>query len=101
MKILIITIGMFVVTYIPRVLPVLIHNRITLPVWADNWLKSIPYAALGALIFPGIININKENQIAGIISGITASIAAYFNLNIAYVIGSAILVSIVIENFNK
>lgn len=101
MKILIITLGMFIVTYIPRMLPVIVHNKIKLPTWANNWLKSIPYAALGALIFPGIINVNKENQLIGIISGIVAIVIAYFELNIGYVIGAAILVSVIMLNFMK
>lgn len=101
MNILIITVGMFIVTYIPRVLPVIVHNKIRLPVWVNNWLKSIPYAALGALIFPGIINVNKDNQLVGIISGLVAVIIAYFELNIGYVIGSAILVSVIMMNFMK
>lgn len=101
MKILIITLGMFIVTYIPRMLPVIVYNKIKLPKWANNWLKSIPYAALGALIFPGIINANKENQLIGIISGIVAIVIAYFELNIGYVIGAAILVSVIMLNFMK
>lgn len=92
---------MFIVTYIPRMLPVLVHNKIKLPVWANNWLKSIPYAALGTLIFPGIINVSKENQLVGIISGIVAACIAYFELNIGYVIGGAILVSVIMLNFIK
>ena len=95
------TLGMFTVTYIPRMLPVLVHNKIKLPVWANNWLKSIPYAALGALIIPGIINVNKENKFIGIISGIVAALIAYFELSIAYVIGAAILVSVIMLNFIK
>lgn len=101
MKIILITLGMFIVTYIPRMLPVIVHDKIKLPLWANDWLKSIPYAALGALIFPGIININSDNKLVGIISGIVAAVVAYFELNIGYVIGSAILVSVIMINFIK
>ncbi len=99
MNIILITIGMFIVTYIPRMLPVLLYDKVRLPIWANNWLKSIPYAALGALIFPGIMNVNTENQLVGVISGIVAIGVAYFELNIGYVIGSAILVSVTMSNF--
>ncbi len=94
MEIVLLIFGMFFVTYIPRMIPVLIHDIIILPNWANNWLKSIPYAALGTLIFPGIININKEKPIAGIVCGIVAAVVAYLELNIGYVIGVAILVSV-------
>ena len=53
MMLLLIILGMAVVTYLPRMLPVLIIDRFTPPAWLNRWLKSIPYAALGALIFPG------------------------------------------------
>ncbi|MEF9951790.1 MAG: AzlD domain-containing protein [Clostridium sp.] len=99
MSIILITIGMFLVTYIPRMLPVLLYDKISLPQWANSWLKSIPYAALGGLIFPGIMNVSSESQIVGIVSGLVAGIVAYFNMNIGYVIGSAILVSVLMLNY--
>jgi branched-subunit amino acid transport protein len=48
--------GMFLVTYLPRVTPFVLGRRLNLPRWVRRWLDYFPYAALGALIFPGIID---------------------------------------------
>ena len=47
--------GMFLVTYVPRLVPFLFAGQLDLPRWVRKWLKFFPYAALGALIFPGIL----------------------------------------------
>jgi branched-subunit amino acid transport protein len=47
--------GMFAVTYVPRVIPFVIGREIALPPWVRRWLDYFPYAALGALIFPGVL----------------------------------------------
>ncbi|WP_318036202.1 AzlD domain-containing protein [Halobacillus amylolyticus] len=53
-------IGMAVVTAVPRFLPAFIIDQAKFPKWVDRWLNAIPYAALGALIFPGIISVKPE-----------------------------------------
>lgn len=94
MMLLLIILGMAVVTYLPRMLPVLIIDRFTPPAWLNRWLKSIPYAALGALIFPGILTVDTLPWV-GIIGGIVAVFLAFLRLHIILVIfgsiGAAIL----------
>lgn len=48
--ILIIIIGCALVTFIPRVLPLMLFSKIELPKWAVNWLKHIPVAVMAALL---------------------------------------------------
>lgn len=47
--------GMLVVTYIPRVLPLLILTRMEIPEIIIRWLRFIPVAILAALLSPGIL----------------------------------------------
>lgn len=47
-------IGMGLVTYIPRMLPLAVFHRVKLPPFLQGVLKNVPYATLGALIVPGI-----------------------------------------------
>ncbi len=47
--------GMLLVTYIPRVLPLLILTRIEIPEIIIRWLRFIPVAILAALLTPGIL----------------------------------------------
>ncbi|HHV97035.1 MAG TPA: AzlD domain-containing protein [Clostridiaceae bacterium] len=90
-----IIIGMAVVTYIPRVLPVFIMERFKMPKWVNRWLQSIPYAALGALIFPGILTVESEVPIIGIIGGAVALIISWFKVNVIFsVLGSILAVMI-------
>lgn len=46
---------MLLVTYIPRVLPLLILTRMEIPEIIIHWLRFIPVAILAALLTPGIL----------------------------------------------
>lgn len=53
----------------------------------------IPYAALGALIFPGITTVDEQYPAIGILGGIAAGIISYKGFNVIFsVIGSIIVV---------
>ena len=88
--IFLIIIGMALVTMIPRVIPAFVVNKFVFKDWVNNWLQAIPYAALGALIFPGILYVIEGKPHVGIIGGIVAMVLAYFGLNIVLVVIGAI-----------
>jgi|SRR5690625_892332 len=88
--ILIIIIGMSLVTMLPRVFPVFIVGQLEFKSWINRWLNAIPYAALGALIFPGIMSVQAGQPHIGIIGGLVAIVLAAFGLNIILVIIGAI-----------
>lgn len=48
---LILVLGMAIVTYLPRWLPVILLTQRNLPEWFVEWLNLIPVAILSALIF--------------------------------------------------
>jgi len=78
-------IGMALVTYLPRMLPITFLGQMNLPVRVRSFLEYIPYAALGALIFPGIIN--STGDTASALGGTLAAIAAaWFRLNLLLVL---------------
>lgn len=89
--ILLIIIGMSLATMIPRVIPAFVVNKFVFRDWVNNWLQAIPYAALGALIFPGILTVKENEPHVGIIGGIVAILLAYFGLNIIIVVLGAII----------
>jgi len=90
MMILLIIIGMSLVTMIPRVVPAFVVNIFIFRDWVNRWLQAIPYAALGALIFPGILSVKEGEPHIGMIGGIVAILLAYFGLNIILVVLGAI-----------
>lgn len=99
MEMLIIVLGMALVTYIPRLLPALFMHRFVFPSWFENWLQSIPYAALGALIFPGILLVDRQNPEVGVIGGLVAALLAYFRLHIILVMAGAIGTVLILQNW--
>lgn len=76
---------MSVVTYIPRLLPMAFLSRLELPSPLKAFLKHIPYAALGALIFPGILD-STGNRLSAAVGGAISVILAYFRLNVIFVV---------------
>ncbi|MCM3004233.1 AzlD domain-containing protein [Priestia koreensis] len=86
----IVIIGMSIATLIPRLLPAVLMSKIAFPTWMKKWLEAIPYAALGALIFPGIMSVNPDHQLVGIIGGIVAILLGLLNVHIIFVIAGAI-----------
>lgn len=89
--IFIIIIGMSLVTMIPRIIPAFIVERIVFKDWVNKWLSAIPYAALGAMIFPGILYVKENEPSVGIIGGIVAIALAFLGLNIMFIVVGAIL----------
>lgn len=78
-------IGMAAVTYLPRMLPITFLGKMNLPARLKSFLEYIPYAALGALIFPGIIGSTGDS--ASALGGTLAAIAAaWFKLNLLLVL---------------
>ncbi|MDD2736957.1 MAG: AzlD domain-containing protein [Desulfuromonadaceae bacterium] len=49
---LLLMLAMGAVTYLPRLLPLIMLSRRTLPPWFAEWLELIPVAILSALIAP-------------------------------------------------
>lgn len=73
--------GMALVTMIPRFLPAFVVDRWTFPAWVSRWLNAIPYAALGALIFPGITTVIEGEPHVGLIAGGVAVVLAFFRVH--------------------
>lgn len=86
-----IIIGMSLVTMVPRIIPAFIVDKLQFHDWVNNWLNAIPYAALGALIFPGILSVKPDQPHIGLLGGIVAIALAYVGLNVIIVVTGAII----------
>ncbi|MBM7600197.1 branched-subunit amino acid transport protein [Virgibacillus halotolerans] len=89
--IFLIIIGMSLVTMIPRMIPAFIVDKLQFRDWVNNWLNAIPYAALGALIFPGILSVKPDQPHIGLLGGGVAIVLSYLGLNVILVVIGAIL----------
>ncbi|MDY0407797.1 AzlD domain-containing protein [Virgibacillus soli] len=85
-----IIIGMAFVTMVPRIIPAFIVDKLIFRSWVNRWLSAIPFAALGALIFPSILTVIPEQQYIGLIGGLVAITLAYFGVNTIIVVLGAI-----------
>lgn len=81
--------GMGVVTYIPRLLPLVALQTEKWPAWSKRMLSRVPYAVLGALIFPGILYIHDALWF-GIVGGIAALILSSIGAPLIIVVGGSI-----------
>ncbi len=85
---LVLVLGMAAVTMIPRMLPAFLAGRWTPPRRVRQWLDAVPYAALGALIVPGIVQSDPGHLGSGALAGAAALVAALLRAPV-FVVGIA------------
>jgi len=82
---LLVVAGMALVTYIPRMLPMVLLQDIKLSPFLNRFLKFIPYAAIGALVFPGLLY-STGSTASALAGGLVSAILAFFRLNLMLVV---------------
>ncbi len=92
MNIYFIIAAMALATYLPRLLPVIFIHRIRLPKRLKKILVMIPYAALGTLIFPGIMSVDEKFPAIGVLGGLAAILISYRRFNVIFTVTGSILV---------
>lgn len=90
--------GMAIVTYIPRAIPLTFLEGRKLPEAVQNVLRNIPYAVLGALIFPAVFFI-QENIWFGILGAAAAFGIALAGANVMIVVLGSIAVLAIFSGF--
>ena len=63
---------MMLVTYIPRMLPSLFVDKLHIGKRFRKFLELIPYTAMAALIFPGVIWVDEKMWIVGAAGALVA-----------------------------
>jgi branched-subunit amino acid transport protein len=86
--------GMALVTYVPRVIPLILGRDLVLPRWIRRWLSFFPYAALGSLIFPGILSVIDGKPWIGLVAGACAALLAIPARNAIFPVLVAIAVAV-------
>ena len=81
---------MALVTYIPRVLPLTIFQGKIKSRFLRNFLQYVPYAALGAMTFPGIFYAT-DNMLCALLGTAVAVVAAFFGGSLLVVAICAVL----------
>lgn len=68
---------MMVVTFSARLIPALFIDHMKFSPKMYQFLKLIPFTAMTALVFPGILTTDSNNIYIGIVGGVVALVAAY------------------------
>lgn len=71
---ILIIVGMALITFIFRFVPLLLTNHRMVSSKAKAMLEYLPIAVLSALTIPGIVQVDPDTQLVGIASGIVAVI---------------------------
>ena len=90
MKYIIIVIFMAVVTYMPRLIPLVFLNNKELPYLWRRFLKFVPFAALSALIFPDILYSTGDVRSA-LIGSVVSILLSLLDLNVVFVVFGGIV----------
>ena len=91
--------AMAVVTYIPRALPAVLVDRLKFSPRVEKFLRLIPYTALAALIFPGILHVDVNRPEIGIVGGIVAGALAWFKCPTIVCVAAAIAANMLLYLF--
>lgn len=96
LEFLLLILGMTLVTYIPRLLPAVLVDKLRLSPGLEKFLKLIPYTAMAALIFPGIITVDPDRIYVGIAGAVVAGFLAYKKLPVMVCVLAAIFTDFLI-----
>ncbi len=89
--------GMAVVTYISRGLPAMLRLRFGKKF--EKFLNLIPYTAMAALIFPGVLYVDESAMAVGAVGGLTALLLAWLKCPLLLVVVGAILADVLLYAF--
>ena len=83
--------GMAAVTYLPRMLPLVLLQKAQPPERLRRFMRLIPFAALGALIFPGIVTSTGSGHWEPAIAGaLAACLLAWFRNNLMLAVAAGV-----------
>ncbi|NLL71474.1 MAG: AzlD domain-containing protein [Epulopiscium sp.] len=89
---------MAIVTYIPRALPLTFFRKKIESPWIRSFLYYVPYAVLGAMIFPAILY-STQSTVAATLGLFIAILLAFLEKNLVVVAMGSIFVVYLCEFF--
>ncbi|WP_300344033.1 AzlD domain-containing protein [uncultured Oscillibacter sp.] len=76
-KSLLLIFGMALVTFLPRALPAVLIEKMEFSPRMEKFLRLIPYTAMTALIFPGLLTVDPERVEIGLLGALAAALLAW------------------------
>ena len=66
-----------IVTFIPRLIPVIFVNKLDFGVKAKKFLNLLPFTALAALICPGVLTVDPKIWYVGLVGAVVAGVLSW------------------------
>lgn len=98
LDVLLLLIGAGVVTFIPRVVPLVVFSKIQIPDWGLKWLSYIPIAILAALLAQ-VLFMNETMQWDYIIAAIPTFLVAIYTRSLLGTVLTGVIVIILLRLF--
>ena len=98
-KIMILIMGMALVTFIPRAIPAVLVDKMNFGPKTEKFLKLIPYTAMAALIFPGVLTVDAANPVIGIVGALVAAVLAWRKCPVMVCVLAAIAADFILYMF--
>ena len=93
MSMFVLVMGMMAVTYVPRLLPMIVMKKRRLPQRLRTLLTCLPYAALGALLIPGGLDAVEGQPLVSVAGmGVAFVVAWLFRNTIVTVFAASAMV---------
>lgn len=95
--ILLLIAGMTLVTYIPRMLPAVLLEKLHFGPKVEKFLQLIPYTAMAALVFPGVVTLDPTRRpYIGLAGGAAAGLLAWRKLPVIVCVLAAVAVDLLL-----
>lgn len=69
MSVPVLIVFMLAVTFLPRAIPAVLADKMKFGKRFERFINLIPYTAMTALVFPGILSLDSSNVWIGVLSG--------------------------------
>ncbi len=96
---LLLVFGMTLVTYLPRMLPSIIIDKMRFGAGMEKFLRLIPFTAIASLIFPGVFFVDGANPFIGIAGALVAGLLAWRRFPVMVCVLAAIAVNFLQYSF--
>ncbi len=96
MRMYLVIIGMMIATYIPRAIPAVLMHKIKCGKRTEEFLSLIPYTAMTALIFPGVLSVDTNHTSVGVAGALAAVLLSWKKAPITIVIIGAVLIDMIL-----
>lgn len=96
-QVLLMFLGMTLVTYIPRALPLVFTEKFKFGKKTEKFLRLIPFTAMSALVFPGVFGVD-ENPFVGLAGVAAAGVLAWLKCPVIVCVVAAVGVDLLLIN---